>query len=158
VVRYTIYRGTTPGFQPFLAPPFATINDPAITTFRDAGAGVPGPVNFYYLVTATDINGFVSGAGRELPNGIESLVVTRPVSGTVRLTWQAVTTDVSGLDTIIDHYQVYASGLPISRASIGPATLVMDNVRVLTVDLTLPSGKQYYSVIAVDNRGNLSPF
>jgi len=24
--------------------------------------------------------------------------------------------------------------------------------------LPLPSGKQYYSVIAVDNRGNLSPF
>ena len=157
VVKYTVYRGTAPGFMPFLSTPLAVINDGSIITYTDAGAGAPGPTNFYYVVTATDLSGLVSGAGRELPNGIETLAVTRS-AGMISLAWPAVTTDVSGLATIIDHYQIHASSLPFSRGSIGPSTLLVDNVRGLTVNLTLPSGKQYYSVIAVDNRGNLSPF
>ena len=62
VVRYDIYRGTSVSFQPFGSSPLATILDGAITTYVHTGAaGQPG--NAYYLVTATDVNGLVSGAG-----------------------------------------------------------------------------------------------
>jgi hypothetical protein len=159
VVGYRIYRGTTPGFVPFAGPPLATIADPAATQFTDAGAAsLPG--NLYYLVTALDANGFESGAGRELPGGIESLTATRVGTGTIRISWPAVTRDLAGYPTSIDHYQVHQTSLPVGRAGLGPSTLApgMDNVTTLSVDLPLPAGNAYYSVLAVDRRGNISPF
>ena len=158
VVRYNVYRGTTPGFQPYLTVPIAVINDASSTGYVDGGQALPAAGNLYYLVTATDVNGFTSGAGRDLPNGIQNLAVSMPAQGTVGLAWPAVTNDVTGYATLIDHYQVHASDHPLPRASLGSSTLVRDNVRVLTVDLSVPSSRFYFSVIAVDNRGNLSPF
>ena len=157
VVKYTIYRGTVSTFMPFTTTPLATIGDGAVTSFTDAGAAA-APSNYYYLVTATDAAGLVSGAGRDLPNGVGDLGLTVPASGTVRLTWSAVTTDMQGLPTIIDHYQVYMSSTPLARGSLGPSNLAMDNVRTLTVDLTASTSPLYFSVIAVDDKGNLSPF
>jgi Peptidase family C25/Propeptide_C25/Fibronectin type III domain len=157
VVRYTIYRGTTPAYVPALTTPLAVINDGSITTYTDAGAALL-PSNFYYMVTATDANGLVSGAGRELPNGVVDLGVSIPSAGVVRLTWTQVGTDVQGLPTLIDHYQIHESTLPFSRQSIGAGTLLMDNVRVTSIDLSLTGNPLYLSVIAVDDRGNLSPF
>jgi hypothetical protein len=144
---------------PFAAPPLATIGDGALTQFTDPGAAT-GPGNLYYLVTALDANGFESGAGRELPGGIETLRAERAGSGTIRLSWPAVTHDLAGYPTVIDHYQVHQTSRPIGRGGLGPATIVpgMDNVTTLSVDLPLPSGAAYYSVLAVDRRGNLSPF
>ena len=157
VVRYDVYRGTSVGFQPFLSPPLATILDGAVTSYTNLGAGQL-PSNLYYLVTATDSSGLVSGVGRDLPNGIEDLSVSAIGAGTFRLRWSAVTTDISGYPTLVDHYQVHMANRPVSRASLGPSTLVLDNVRALSADLSAPAGPIYFSVIAVDNRGNLSPF
>jgi peptidase C25-like protein/fibronectin type III domain protein len=157
VVRYTIYRGTTPGFVPTGTTPLAVINDGSVTTYTDAGAALL-PSNLYYLVTATDSNGLVSGAGRELPNGVVDLAVSIPAAGVLRLSWNPVTTDVQGLATVIDHYQIYASGSPFGRESIGPSLLLMDNVRATPVDLFSTGTPLFLSVIVVDDRGNLSPF
>jgi hypothetical protein len=160
VLRYAVYRGTSPGFAPFAGAPLATL-DAAVTTYTDTGAGAMSTGNAYYIVTATDTNGFVSGAGRELPNGVSDLAVSRTGSNSVRLAWSATTTDLQGLPTLIDHYQIHAAGRPVGRGSLDATTLKVDNWRSLSIDLdlsTLPIGPLYFSVIAVDNRGNLSPF
>ncbi len=157
VVRYSVYRGATPGFLPFAGPPLATIGDGSITSYTDTGAAA-SPSSLYYIVTATDASGLVSGAGRELPYGIGDLQVASTGPGTVRLTWSAVTTDVQGLATLVDHYRVYMDSRPVARDSLDPSTLVLDNVRALSVDLPVPSGPLFFSIIVVDDRGNLSPF
>src|SRR6266850_486408 len=98
------------------------------------------------------------GGGRELPNGVSNLAVSVPATGLVRLAWPAVTRDMQGLETVVDHYQIHVGSKPLARSSLGPATLFRDNVRTLSVDLS-PSGTLlYFSVIVVDDRGNLSPF
>jgi hypothetical protein len=157
VTGYRVYKGTTPGFKPFSGPPYATIGSGTQTSFTDAGAG-GSPSGAYYLVVAVDVNGFVSGAGRDLPNGIAAMTVAWLGSSTVRLSWPAVTTDVSGAATLISHYQVHRMDRPIGRQGLGTTTLFMDNVAGTSVDLPVLSGATYFSVLAVDNRGNLSPF
>jgi hypothetical protein len=157
VVGYRVFRGTSPTFQPFVSGPIASIGSGSTTTFTDVGA-VAQPANFYYLVTAVDASGFESGAGHDLPNGIQDLRVSSVQPGTVTLTWSASATDVQGFPTILDHYQVHLMTRPLGRESLGPATLFMDNVRQLSVDLPVPSGPVYFSVLVVDGTGNLSPF
>jgi len=70
-----------------------------------------------------------------------------------------VTTHVQGLPTLIHHYQVHVTSTPVTRAGLGPSTLFMDNITATSIDLvSLPAGTKFISVLAVDNRGNLSPF
>jgi hypothetical protein len=157
VVGYRVYRGTTPNFAINPAAPFATINSGATVTFTHTG-GVTLAGDAYYVVTAVDSNGLVSGAGRDLPNGVGSLDVTLPNVSTVHLTWLPVTTDVQGLPTLVHHYQIHVTSTPVPRSQLGPATLFQDNVTTTSADLPLPAGMKFISVLAVDNRGNLSPF
>jgi fibronectin type 3 domain-containing protein len=157
VAGYRVYRGTTPGFLPFASPSYAVIDDPARTSFTDAGAASASSA-YYYLVTAVDAGGLESGAGRDLPNGTTSLSVVLLDPSTARLSWSAVTTDVRGLPTVISHYQVHRMDRPVGRASLGSNTLFMDNVTSTSVDLPVLSGTTYFTVLAVDNRGNVSPF
>lgn len=158
VVGYRVYRGTTPNFTINPAAPFAVINSGTTSTYTHTG-GYTLAGNAYYVVTAVDSNGLVSGAGRDLPNGVGSLDVTMPSGSPVHLSWLPVTTDVQGLPTLVDHYQVHVTSTPVSRGQLGPSTLFMDNVTATSADLvSLPAGSKFISVLAVDNRGNLSPF
>ena len=59
--------------------------------------GLTLPGNSFYLVTATDATGLVSGAGRDLPNGIGDLGASFTDPSTVHLSWFPVTTDVVAL-------------------------------------------------------------
>ena len=156
VTGYRVYRGSTPNFTVNPGAPLATINDGATATHTHVG-GVTLPGDSYYVVTAVDAQGLVSGAGRDLPNGVGSLDVTLP-SSLVHLSWLPVTTDVQGLPTVIHHYQVHVTATPVARGALGPGTLFTDNVTTTSADLNLPAGPRFISVLAVDNRGNLSPF
>jgi len=157
VVGYRVYRGTSPNFAVSGTTPLAVINDGGLTTYtHTGGANVSG--NSYYIVTAVDSGGLVSGAGRDLPNGIGDLDASLVTSSTVHLSWFQVTNDVEGYPTLISHYQIHVTATPVGRSGLGPATLFLDNVTATTADLNLPSSPRYISVIAVDNRGNLSPF
>jgi hypothetical protein len=157
VVRYDVHRATTPAFLPTAATTIATLVDGSVTTHTDSGAALLAG-NLYYLVTATDAGGLLSGAGRELPNGIGDLRVSIPEPGMLRLAWPAVERDMEGFATIIDHYQVHRSTRPLARSALGPETLALDDWRGLSADLPAPDERLYFSVIAVDNRGNFSPF
>jgi hypothetical protein len=157
VVGYEVHRSPSPGFIPSLATRIASIGDGGTTSFIDPGEAV-SPGTSYYLVVAFDISGHMSGAGRELPNGISDLSLTMPAADVVGLSWSAVTTDLQGLPTLIDHYQVHVTDTPTGRGSLDQTTLWLDNVTDLSIQLTLPATPRYISVLAVDNRGNPSPY
>jgi len=157
VVGYRVYRGTAANFAVPGTTPLAVINDGVVTTYIDAG-GATLPGDSYYIVTAFDAAGLVSGAGRDLPNGVGDLDVTFVSPSNVHLAWFPITTDVQGLPTLISHYQIHVTASPVARSGLGPATLLLDNVTTTTADLNLPASPRYISVLAVDNRGNLSPF
>jgi len=161
VARYDIYAAPSPNAVKSAVNLAGTRIGATNTTFTHTGAAV-SPGNISYVVTAVDTNGFESGAGRELPNGVNPLLISLVSASpqVVRLTWPAVTTDFIGYPTLIGHYQVHRSATPVGRGSIDSSTIFRDNVQVLSVDLDLTglSGPSYFSVIAVDNQGNLSPF
>jgi hypothetical protein len=161
---YRIYRGTTPGFVPSAATLIATLNGGTPSTYTDAGA-VLLPQNVYYLVTAWDASDptLVSGAGRDLPNGIADLNVSPVSATTVHVTWSAVRTDVQGLPTLVQQYRFYTSANPFGRTSVSSMTPLsgvtpIDSGGIFSVDLPAPGNRLYISVIVEDNRGNLSPF
>ena len=157
VTGYKVYRGTTPNFPLNGATPIATLGSGATTTWtHPGGVGLAG--NSFYIVTASDAAGLVSGAGRDLPNGVGSLDVTMPAPPLVHLSWLPVITDVQGLPTLVDHYQVHVTSTPVTRGQLGPSTLFQDNVTSTSLDINLTAGAKFISVLAVDNRGNLSPF
>jgi hypothetical protein len=157
VVSYRVYMGATPNYVVTGMSPLATLSSGSTTTWTHTG-GILLPGNSYYLVTAQDASGLSSGAGRDLPNGIPNLSPTFVSPSTVHLTWAAVTTDVQGLPTLIDHYQIHVTSTPVSRSALGASTLFMDNVTGTAVDLSLPASPKFISVLAVDDRGNLSPY
>jgi len=157
VVGYRVYYGTTPGFSITGVTPTAVIASGSTTTWTHVG-GITLPANGFYLVTAGDANGLWSGAGRDLPNGIADLDVTSPSDTTVHLSWLPVTNDVQGLQTLVSYYQIHVTATPVSRAGLGPSTLFRDHVTQTAIDLSLPASPQFISVLAVDDRGNLSPF
>ena len=76
------------------------------------------------------------------------------------LSWPVVVTDFDGRPTHVDHYEVYASFQPFTRASIRDGLVsLLQSVAVSSATITSPpAANQYYSVLAVDSRGNKSPF
>lgn len=168
VARYEIFRGTTPTFVPDLA---NKIGETASTSFTDLGALGSGKASSYYLVRAVDADGNAGGLGRQLPDGIADLRVdeSQTTPGNLVLSWTAVNDTFhpsgTGGPTIIDHYEVYAKSTPFPREQIcdlaeagcsGLAPIV--TTTATSVEIAPPAASQYYSVIAVDNRGNKSPF
>ena len=157
VVGYRIHRNTSAGFIPATSNLIATVPDGSVSGFLDPGVALD-PANLYYIVIAEGSDGLVSGGGRDLPSGISDLSVVLVAPDRIRLSWSPVLVDVQGLPTLIDHYQIHSMTAPQGRASLGPATLLMDNVRDLSIELPSTDDPVYFSVLAVDNRGNLSPF
>jgi hypothetical protein len=156
-VTYRVYRGTTPGFEPSPANRIAT--NVAVPTYTDPGA-VAGPA-YHYLVHAVDVEGNVGGLGRQLPNGIDALTLRKSLvtPGNVVLSWPAVTTDFDGRPSRIHEYRVYARATPFTRADIRNGTVpLLTSTTGTQVELTPPAGGQDYSVLVVDERGNLSSF
>ena len=161
VARYEIYAASGPGSLKSAAHLIGTNIGGTNTTFTHVGAAT-SPGNLFYVVTAIDTNGFASGTGRELPNGISdlNLLLVSATPPVVQLSWTAVSTDFLGFPTLIDHYQIHRTSVPVGRQSLDSTTIFRDNIQLLSVDLDLTglTGPSYFSVIAVDNQGNLSPY
>jgi hypothetical protein len=152
VTTYQVYRGTTPNFVPT---PANLLTTTPVPTHPDAGA-ISAAATYHYLVRAVDSAGNVGGLGNQLPNGISTLTVNRATDpAKVLLSWPAVTTDFDGNPLAIAGYNVYVSATPFGRGSL-PAVFTTTNST--SIELTPPAANQYYSVLAVDARGNLSPF
>ncbi|HEV8337327.1 MAG TPA: C25 family cysteine peptidase [Candidatus Polarisedimenticolia bacterium] len=160
VDHYSVYRGNTPTFVPSDALNRIAVVPASPSPGYTHSGGATTPDAGFYLVSASDSDGFSSGLGGDLPSGIPNLqVAPSPNAGMIRLSWTPVTTTVTGKPTSIDHYTVYGSNSVLPRRSIGPASLLIDGVTGSFVDVPDPAGaRYYYNVIAVDPRGNLSPF
>jgi len=154
---FRIYRDLTPGFVPSASNLLDTINDPAVTVYADRNAWTD-PQDYYYLVVAVDTRGFASGAGRELPAGISQLTVEEPSAGMIMISWPAVTTDVTGALTTIDHYDLYVDTSPVGRTSVEMLAPSYGNLTTTSITIPDPGGSRFLSVIAVDSRGNKSPY
>jgi hypothetical protein len=133
----------------------ATPDGPA-PSFRHAG-GATGPELRYYLVSSRDTSGLDSAGGLGLPAAIYDLQVSEVVPGTLRLAWSPVTTTTSGAFLAVDHYVVYGSLTPFGRADIPGMIPIRGTVLATTVDVDASEGN-YFSVLAVDGRGDLSPY
>ena len=127
------------------------------TTYRDTGATI-APADYYYLVLAVDMQGLTSGVAQDLPDGVMDLqVALQPDGVTADLSWTAVGQTVGGAATTVVEYQVHGATTILPRQSISPATLL--GTVTGTTFSHMPLGPDYfYTVVAVDNRGALSPF
>lgn len=156
VLRYEIFRGLTPDFVP--AAPLATTTTP---TFTDLGALADASPAYHYLVRAVDTAGNVGGLGNQLPAGIQSLVLAKGPSPQVSLSWLPVTEAFGGGPIQVQRYEIYGGAVPATRARIrdgSPQVPLLLTVTGTSANVSPPAGVQYYSVLAVDARGNRSPF
>ena len=160
VAFYEVFRGTTPTFMPG---PGNKIGQTALATFTDPGANSIATPAYHYLVRAVDTAGNVGGLGNQLPNGIDVITLSKTPDGlggyTIGLSWAAVTTDFDGQPLAIDHYEIYGSSTRFTRTDIrnGGVPQVGSTTTASWTE-TAPAPNRYYSVIAVDDRGNKSPF
>jgi hypothetical protein len=163
ISKYEVYRGTSLGFIPG---PSNLISAPTLTgtTFTDVNALSSG-ANYFYVVHAVDSLGSGGGLGNQLPMGIDALKVQKSATpGNLVLSWPAVTTAFSPTDTpgpalAIDHYEIYARSTKFTRADIqNQAVPLVNSTTNVSIELTPDPGTLYYSVVAVDARGNKSPF
>ena len=71
-----------------------------------------------------------------------------------------VTTDFDGGPTTIAHYEIWGAAAPFTRAEIEAelVELVVPNASGPLAEILPPGTNRYYSVLAVDTRGNRSPF
>ena len=156
VGSFSIYRGTLPTFAAGTSTRITTINNPSAGSYTDPGA-YTAPPNYFYLVTAADLDGFSSGAGRQLPKGITDLALA--VSGSnINMTWSPVTQDIDGNPTSVDHYVLYSDTLPVDRERIESLTPIVPVIVGPSVTTPIPGGVVFYTVIVIDVKGNKSPF
>ena len=113
--RYTVAYGTAPGSHPL------TINAGLSTSVFLNGLTVGTP--YYVIVYAVNTSGIqgansgeVSGTphvfvGVAPPATIKTLMVNRSSNDLV-LTWSAVTLNIYGNPTVVDHYNVYRANFP----------------------------------------------
>ncbi len=157
VASYEVFRGTTPTFTPSAA---NRIGTPAAPTFTDVNA-LTASATYFYLVRAVDAEGNAGGLGNELPNGILQLRLGpgQENPDDLLLSWPAVTTTFSGAGTRIVRYDIYASAQPFTRAQIRDGLVpLLVSTPLTAYEFTPLPPNQYHSVLAVDARGNVSPF
>ncbi len=158
VAGYEIYRGVPPE----LTNDGLTLHDscaPPCSSYRDIGAYADGG-EYYYRVRAIDGLGNSGGLGSELPESTElRLQWSQEVPGDLVLTWSPVLLDLDGNAVALSHYAVYSSDAPFTREDIRDGSLPEPTtLSATTLQFTPPPQDRYYSVLAVDTRGNVSPF
>lgn len=157
ITSYGVHASSvSPVFLPSPANRIGTVADLASPSYLHEG-GISGVGVRFYLVQATDTGGGQSAAGSGLPLPVTDLVVSRTGVDMLRLAWSPVSVDVDGVRLEVDHYEVYASATPFSRADLAAMTPVRPLVLATGVDLPESEG-DFFSVVAVSSHGDLSPF
>ncbi len=160
IVSYEILRGSGPPFVNSGLAVLATCSGAACASWTDTGAR-SAPNNWYYRIRAVDSVGNRGALGSEAPSGTLSLRISPsiPIPGNVVLSWNPVTTRLDGGALDLQHYEVYQSATPFSPAAVRDGVIpVWTTVTGTTLDVTPAASTRYYSVFAVDIRGNRSPY
>jgi hypothetical protein len=155
---YEVYRGEDAQFLP--APANLLAPQPPTPGFTDGGA-LAANEPYFYLVRAVDDAGNPGGLGGQLPDGITQLLLgPSETPGAVELSWSPVVTDFDGNPTAITHYLLYADDAPFRREDIrdGSVPQLGGSIVGVSVEIVPGPAARYYSVLAVDTKGNLSPF
>ncbi len=157
VQEYRIYASEAGPLFP-LDPPhqIGSVADGPSPTFMHVG-GASGPQLRFYLVSSRDTSGVDSGGGLGLPAPILDLMVSELAPGTLRLTWSPITRTTQNAPLVVDHYVVYAAATPFSRADVDGMIPIRSGLQATTVDVDASEGS-YFSVLAVDARGGMSPY
>lgn len=163
IVSYEVLRRTPPPYASSGLTVIGTCPGPSCSTatsFTDPGARV-APGNYIYAVRAVDAQGNRGGLGSDVPDGTLTLRVGPSATpGNVVLSWNPILTTVTGDPLSLQHYLVYQSSLPFTHSAIRDGQLpdAPTIVQGTSADLPAPAVKRYYSVVAVDVRGNGSPY
>jgi hypothetical protein len=152
VTGYAVYRSTTSGFVPSTANLVANLG--AVTTYADSGL-TPG--TYYYVVTAKDAAGNASPVSNQAATTLTDTVAPSTSSNLtatannakVMLAWAASTDNVA-----VSSYNVYRS--TTSGFTPDASSLIGTSNSASYVDMSVPVGTYYYSVVALDAAGNVS--
>jgi hypothetical protein len=148
VVGYQVYRGTAPGVVPSPGSLLVTTTDPSYIDIP------PTNGTWYYVITAQDAAGNVSGVSAEVNATIAditaptapSLLTGKSSGPTATLTWNAASDD-----TAVTGYQVFRASAP------GAAGTLVKTVTTTTTTDAPGLGTWYYRIVAKDGANNLSP-
>lgn len=158
VASYEILRGASPNYAPAAMTVIGSCPSPC-GSFTDPGAATAA-TSYHYRARAIDVDGNAGGLGSN-PPAVVTVYVRRSatIQGNVVLTWLPVTTTVDGAPTVIAQYRIYASDQPFTRTDIRNGLLApVATVTAPPYEFTPPPQSRYHSVLAVDTRGNLSPY
>ena len=117
----------------------------------------------FLACAGVDASANVGGLGNQLPNGIDVLTMSKTPDGlggyTLLLSWPAVTTDFNGRSLTIHHYEVYGTDHSFTRTDLKNGLVpLLGSPTTASFSVIAPAASQYYSVLAVDARGNKSSF
>jgi hypothetical protein len=158
ISEYEVHRG---GDAEFVPGPGSLLDPQSDLPGFTAVGVLSGSEPHFYLVRAVDDDGNFGGLGGQLPGIITDLLIGPAASpGAIELSWAAVTTDVDDNPTTISHYLIFADDAPFTRGDIRDGVVLQLGAPVAGTSVELvPAGPaRHYSVLAVDTRGNLSPF
>jgi hypothetical protein len=160
IARYRVRFGTSPGSHP-------TTKDAGLATTTTL-FGLTAGTTYYLVVSAVNTSGIEGGASAEVaatphlfqgiapPRTIQDLMVSRS-GGDLLLTWSAVTTNILGGPTTVNHYNVYRGDTPTfvpsnstNRIAMVPATA---NPFFLHSGGALLADNGFYLVSAIDLDG-----
>ncbi len=155
VTTYQIFRGASPAWTALTQ--IGSCSSPC-TSFLDVGAlALPG--RQHYRVRAVDVDANPGAWGSEPPARTDLGLSKGAAPGTIRLEWDPVLLTVDGVPVQLAYYAIYQSSTPFSRTAIRDGLVpVLTTTTAASILLTPPGPDQYYSVLAVDVRGNASPY
>jgi len=152
VTAYNVHRSATSGFAPTVA---NRIGQTSVLTYTDSVFSSPG--TYYYLVTAQDAKGNVSGpsdpaSGTVLPDTTPPTVtIIAPSNGTTVSGLRTVSASASD-DVAVAGVQFLLDGSPLGAEVPGPGA----TFNVSWTTSTVPNGAHTLSARARDGGGNTS--
>ena len=138
-----------------------TCADPCVgLSFTDLGGLLDG-TDSGYRVRAIGADGQRGALGVNYPNGPQVRFEKSLTPGNLRLEWDPVNSTVDGVPTTVPTYEVWQADFPFNRqdieAGVPGVTLVVVQPETF-LELTDPGVDRYYSILAIDDGGNRSPF
>jgi hypothetical protein len=160
VALYEVLRGDSPNWSNASLVKVGECDAPC-ESWTDPGA-FSAPNAYHYRVRAVDAVGNAGGLGSELPESVFLGQTKSEVTpGNLVLAWTPAENDLDGRPLSLSHYAVYAADQPFTREAIRDG-LILPLLTVpapgTSVEFTPPAQNRYYSVLAVDTRGNSSPY